>query len=364
MRANVTHKPTECILLSLAVLCLSGCGLNPKVPYSTEFDPAAELAESGREVTDGRGRFREIFCTILEEHGRDLPDYMPCEEALTRVGAEPPPSGQPVYLGPTADDYLIGLVPGLGWECIKGWLDFDNSGPDHLNDFGYDTTLVEVDGLSGIANNARQINEFLTGLPAEYNERHFILLGYSKGAPDLLEFLVTYPQTADRVVAVVALAGAVWGSPLAIEGTQDQAELLTKVPRSQCDEGDGGAVESLRPHARRKWMQTHTLPEHIRYYSVVTYPDPKSRMSAGLKPGYRELAKRFDARNDSQVIFADQVIPGSKLLAFPNADHWAMAVPVARQHKFAAWTFVNHNEYPREAFFEAIIRYIEEDLAE
>ena len=85
-------------------------------------------------------------------------------------------------------------------------------------------------------------------------------------------------------------------------------------------------------------------------------------MSAGLKSSYKKLAEMADARNDSQVVFYDQVIPGSTLLAFPNADHWALAVPVDRQHSFIGATFVSKNDYPREALFEAIIRYVEEDL--
>ena len=50
-------------------------------------------------------------------------------------------------------------------------------------------------------------------------------------------------------------------------------------------------------------------------------------------------------------------------MAFINADHWAIAVPVARKHAFIGNTFVNHNDYPREVLLEALLRYIEEDLA-
>ena len=348
----------------LSALLLAACASKPLVPYTTDFDPILELNEKVGDVTDGRGRFREIFCAALEDHGREEQDYMPCEQALTRVGVEPPGTGVPVYLGPSRSDYLVGLVPGLGWECIKGWLDHDNSGPNHMNDFGYDTAFLEVSGLSGTANNAREIKEMIENLPAANDGRPIILTGYSKGAPDVLDFLVNYPEHAQRVVAMVTFAGAVGGSALAIEGTQDQANLLTKVPRSQCDEGDGMAVHDLRPDVRRQWLADNPLPEHIRYYSVVTWPDPEERMSFGLKGSYRKLGELQDARNDSQVVYYDQVIPGSTLLAFPNADHWAMAVPVARQHDFAAATFVSRNEYPREVFFEAVIRYIEEDLAE
>jgi hypothetical protein len=50
------------------------------------------------------------------------------------------------------------------------------------------------------------------------------------------------------------------------------------------------------------------------------------------------------------------------VLAFFNADHWAMSVPVARQHRFAEFLFVDENDFPREIAFEAVMRYIEEDL--
>jgi hypothetical protein len=42
---------------------------------------------------------------------------------------------------------------------------------------------------------------------------------------------------------------------------------------------------------------------------------------------------QVDSRNDSQVIFYDQVIPGSVLLGYLNADHWAIAVPFNRDSR-------------------------------
>ena len=72
---------------------------------------------------------------------------------------------------------------------------------------------------------------------------------------------------------------------------------------------------------------------------------------------------KVDARNDSQVIYHDQIIPNSTLVGFVNADHWAVAVPVARSHTFLGKTFVDKNDYPREALFEALLRFIEEDIS-
>ena len=119
-------------------------------------------------------------------------------------------------------------------------------------------------------------------------------------------------------------------------------------------------MASLRPDARRQWLAVHPLPKELRYYSVVTLPQPE-RISSILQSSYAKLA-RIDARNDSQAIFYDQVVPGGALLGYLNADHWAAAVPIGRTHPTIAAMFVTQNAYPREALLEAILRFVEEDL--
>ena len=69
------------------------------------------------------------------------------------------------------------------------------------------------------------------------------------------------------------------------------------------------------------------------------------------------------ARNDSQLIFYDQIVPGSVLTGYLNADHWAVALPINRVHTTIASIAVTENAYPREALLEALLRFVEEDLA-
>jgi hypothetical protein len=351
------------LLTALIAGALGGCSFAPLVPWSRDLAPLHVGTDDDGALVDGRGRFREIFCAVNSDHGDSLPDYRPCEDALMRIGIEPPATGAPVPLGNSGQDFLVLLVPGFGYQCVKGWLDHDYSAPKHVAKYGYQVELLEVNGVASSAANAAVIRDFIADLPPDEAGRPLVLIGYSKGAPDILESLVAYPEVAEKVVAVVSFAGAVGGSPLAESVTQSQMKLLTRVPRSSCDLGDAGAMRSLSPAYRRQWIREHELPGSIRYYSVISFPDPETRISSGLKSSWRELAERADARNDSQLIFYDQAIPGSTLLAFTNADHWAMAVPVARQHEFAASTFANHNDFPREVMLEALLRYIEEDLA-
>jgi pimeloyl-ACP methyl ester carboxylesterase len=333
-------------------MLLAGCASQPAPGVAVEV-PAG--------ITDARGRFGEIYCSVLEQHGRDLPDYRPCAEALSRVSDTPPGTGRPVALGPSQRRLVAALVPGIGYSCVETWLQTSSSTVDLLRRFDFDARIIDVDALSGSATNARRIRDALLALPAETGPPRTVLIGYSKGMPDILEALVNYPEILPRVAAVVSVAGAVGGSPVADNATQYQANLFRHFPGAGCDEGDGQAVASLRPDVRKAWLAANPLPAGARFYSVVTLPD-RERVSRALEPTYHLLAKS-DPRNDGQVIYSDQVIPGSTLLGFVNADHWAVVLPIDRSHPVVGTLFVNHNDYPREALLEAILRFVEEDLA-
>jgi len=363
MNSKRIWRNTACLAATL--LLMTACaGRQPAQPTTEETQAEVQAYITSGLLTDDRGRFREIFCAVLEDHGRNLPDYRSCDEALRTTGPELGATGKPVPLGPAGSDYLVLAVPGLGWNCFAEWLDMKHSVPEHLAELGYELRLVPVDGLSSTANNAALIQEYVASLPAEDADRRLILIGYSKGAPDILTAVVEYPGLAERVDAVISLAGAVGGSPLSEDATQAQANMLTVVPGSRCEEedGDNDAVNSLRPDVRQAWLAENPLPSGIRYYSAITFPEP-DRISWALKNSYLVLGET-DIRNDTQLVIFDQFVPGSKVFAVLNADHWAVAVPVARSHPILGGTLVNRNDYPREAFMEALVRYVEEDLSE
>jgi hypothetical protein len=343
-----------------ALILLAACAGKPLNPWTADSPPLALVPIADAGIDDQRGRFREIFCEVLESRGEEWLDYRPCEEALTRVASEPPGTGRPVNLGASRQELLALIVPGIGWECMAEWTEADYSVDSLLHAFGFDAQVLSVDGLSSSANNARQIRDGIAALPPELDDRPIILIGYSKGAPDILEAVVNYPELQQRVVAVLSAAGAIGGSPIANDADQKDLNIMHHFPGSQCSEGDGGAIESLRPGTRRAWLAHNKLPEGIAYYSVVTYPHP-DRISSALNSMYKKLSK-VDARNDGQLIYYDQVIPGSTLLGFMNADHLALAVPIARSHSFIGSTFVDKNDFPREAMIEAILRFVDEDL--
>jgi hypothetical protein len=356
---------SRCVgIASLAIvscMLLAACASKPLLPWSADT-PVLALVPAGQAgIQDKRARFREIYCAVLQAGERELPDYRPCEDALTRVGSEPNASGRPVDLGPSRRHLVAGIVAGIGYECFEKWLQSPGTVTQHVSRFGYDAMLIRVDALSSSANNAREIRDAIMAMPPEAGAPRLVLIGYSKGAPDILEAVVAYPEIRSRVAAVVSAAGAVGGSPLANDAEQYQADLLRHFPGSTCTSGDGGGVNSLRPGVRMTWLAQNPLPRDVRFYSLVTFPRPE-RISSILTSSYDKLS-RVDARNDSQMIFYDQVVPGSTLVGYVNADHWALAVPIGRSHTTIGSLFVTENAYPREALTEALLRFIEEDLA-
>jgi hypothetical protein len=342
-------------------MSLVGCAGAPLQPFSTETPPLVLVPATQASVQDKRGRFREIYCAVLQARVGEVPDHRPCDDALTRLGTEPAPTGRPVALGVSGRHLIAALVPGIGFDCVAKWLQPAGTVGQHIRKYGYELAPIKVDALSGITTNARQIRDAVMAMTLGPGAPRLVLFGYSKGAPDVLEAIVKHPEIRPRVAAVVSVAGAVGGSALANDAEQYQAELLRHFPGATCDAGDGGAVDSLRPNVRKAWLAQNPLPASVPTYSVVTLPQPE-RISSILHGSASKLSA-IDGRNDSQVIFYDQVIPGSSLVGYINADHWAIALPIARAHENVGSMFVTQNAYPREALLEAVLRFVEEDLA-
>jgi hypothetical protein len=189
-------------------------------------------------------------------------------------------------------------------------------------------------------------------------DEDLVLVGHSKGAVDILHFLVNHSEQAQQVVAVVSVAGAINGSPLAEKYGEIYANLAKKIPFSTCDPGDGGAIDSLKHSTRLSWLAANPLPDSVAYFSLATFTG-RENINLLLRIGYDTLAV-FSPRNDGKLLSADQIIPGATLLGYANADHWSVALPL--EDSWISDTVQMPRRFPREVLLQAILYYVVETL--
>jgi hypothetical protein len=319
--------------------------------------PSILLPTARATVTDGRGRYREIYCAVRAERGTTLPFDRPCENsaALWQLPGEGPPTGLPVALGRSSAGYTVVMVPGLLAECLASQSTAFADARANLEAQGYRTGYIQTRGRQSSEINAAIIRDAIRAMPPD---ARIILVTHSKGTVDSLVALSVYPELADKVVTLVSVAGAVDGSPLADIVPNWVAELGASMQIAECPRGNGvEAVDDLRRAERLSWLATHAWPASVHTYSLVAVAGPDD-ISAVLRPFYRKLAGT-DPATDGLLIASDAVVPGSTLLGYANADHLAVAMPFSG---LIAATLITRNDYPRAVLLEAAIRYVEEDV--
>lgn len=347
--------------LILSAAGLAACGPVGPIGYTLNSPPMVLAPATSVGIYDDRARFREIFCAVTEARGTKMPDARPCAEALTELPGEGSPTGRPVALGQARLPFTLGLVNGLGGDCVPAFRDLLKLSRKHVAQFGYRSVTIPVTGLGSTGYNAGIIAKAVNEL-VKRTDGPIVLLGFSKGVADILEALVLAPGLADQVAAVVSLSGAVGGSPLADKAPEFLQDLFSAMPGADCGESDAGAIHSLRPLVRQGWLARNRLPLGVTYFSVVSFAN-WYRISGLLNDGYRQLST-LDGRNDGQLMSHDQVVPGSRLLGYVNADHWAAAIPIGRLSPILGNTLIGENDFPREVLLEAILRHVEEVLIE
>jgi hypothetical protein len=309
-------------------------------------------------AVDGRGRYREILCSVLQSRNEGSAAQASCDEVLVSLEDERRDFGAPVDLSPSRGAMVL-YVPGLWSDCVGGADIITAEVKDYLARFGYHFLPLRVSGSASTTWNARRIRDALREIPDRGETRPVIVIGHSKGVVDTLEALVRYPEVRKRVTAVISLAGAVGGSPLADPPPVGLLDITTLMPGGECREGDRQAIASLQRSTRRAWLARHRLPEQVRYYSVIAMPEPWRVSLALLLP--HAVLSGF-ARNDGNLLVPDQIVPGSTLLAYVNADHWAVGVDLGASPYEAVRAAADRNDFPRAQVLEAALRFVEEDL--
>lgn len=345
------------VIHGVLLVLLSGCA-GPLLKYSLDT-PALSLSPlHSTEIRDQRSRFREIFCATIKRDGI----AGDCAGLLHRLPDEAPAVRDEPALAPLRPSVDMLLVPGIFGECVQDLVTLFGDATPHLESLGYRTAIIPVRGRAGNAHNAAIIRDYVLAHRARHPERRILLVAYSKGVPDTMEALGRYAELRPHVAGLVSVAGVVNGTPIADRLHTVYEHLLSEAPFRPCPPIDQGEVDSLTRAARLTWLATHPLPGEIRYFSLVAMPEPE-RVSYVLHPMHAQLSQ-VDPRNDSQVIHYDAILPGSTLLGYANADHWAIALPFDSQAPLLAAALVTRNTFPRRQMLEAVMRLVEENLAE
>ncbi len=295
-----------------AAACLvlaSACALLP-VAVAQALPP---LPEELAQAQDLRGAYRSALCLRDDMRTED------CATVLHRFAGERP-APRPPPANPAG--YRLLFVPGFLASCFPSVETFADV-VAAARAQGFDARALAAEGRNGVDANARMLAKQLKHLPAD--DRSIVLVGHSKGAVDALALIVARPELTRSVVAVLAVGGALQGSPLADRLHGLYRATLGAFPFPDCVPGDGDAVADLSPQLRRDWWAQHGAEVKVPVYSLVSVPDAE-RLSASLLLPYAGLAR--DSRyNDGMVLARDQIVTPGRLLGVVNADHLAVAIP-------------------------------------
>jgi hypothetical protein len=313
MRLPIPARPRRAARVIAAVALLAaGCASPPAVPRDGSALPSLASTLAELQVRDLRGPYRAALCARPGMGER-------CARTLHRFAGESP------GVAPRSADaaaYRLVFVPGFLASCFTGIASFADV-IDEARRLGFDARALSVGGRNSIAVNARMIAEQLERLPED--GRRIVVVGHSKGAVDALQALVDRPDLAARTLAVIGIAGAFNGSPLAERLRPLYDVAIAENPMLACASAQGDALDDLRPQSRRAWWARNRAHARVPVYSLVAVPDP-DRVSPALALLHAHLGSA-SPWNDGQMIALDQIAPGGNLLGFVNADHLTAGVP-------------------------------------
>jgi hypothetical protein len=345
-------------LLLASCLPLAACASFPQ-PDELRATAAPYPGGAPPVVLDGRARYRQIYCELVDRRADPASAATRCDDLIWRLADETAPLAGPAAMPALTSRQRIFVVSGAFSDCrAPATVPYEDA-IAQLTAQGTRISPILVSGRSGAAHNARQIADALRSASLGPDDQ-VVLVGYSKGTVDILEFLTAFPQDARSVVAVVSVAGAVQGSPLADDADWWYRTFLAGAFADTCDPGDGQVLHSLRPATRQAWFEANTLPPQVAYFSLAAFTTG-DHLSHGLKPAWRSLA-RHDRRNDGQVVARDAIIPGSTLLGYVNADHWDVAISLERQMPELSRRD-SARVLPRSELLLAALLYVSESLA-
>lgn len=333
-------------LVLLGALAVAGCSAAPPPAQPPVMPAALAPIPASRDKSHA---FARVFCATLPHTAdRDGKRWGDCARYIE-------PAEPPSPLPPLATPYRFLLVGGFGDGCFRDARAFGTA-VTHLRDAHHlDVDAFAVAPFASSEENgasiARQID---AGWTAD-RTRRYVLVGYDKGAPDLLEALQLLADPAAKVAAIVTVAGVVGGiwRPDAVRALMDPAApwMADRCPGNQAD-----GAHSLLRDVRLRFLRENPLP--VPGYSIVAASDATDTSTA-LGAAWKSLSI-YAANEDGVLLAWDAILPESTFLGSLKADHWAVALPFDAAGRPPKG--IDRNRFPRDALLEALVRYVSGDL--
>lgn len=341
-------------------------GMVAKLDYATFSTPVKEAKTAHGETfeSDGRtllvylqgddtdyaSRLADLFCSVLKQGNPDSGDWGSCDQYIETAGRTD------LKLGPITKKYRVAIVPGLMSSCFSDAPAFLEGRAALKDRYGVDVDLISVPNDAS-EDNAQVIAKTLREL-ARGDDRKFILVGYSKGAPDVQVALARQEGLAGLTAAVVSVAGAVGGSPIADVLPKIAERYVNQYQLQGCQGDLAAGFRSLKSETRHAFLASYPRTP-VPAYSVVAKAD-KTHTSKSLLETW-QLLTSFGGIQDGQLLRDDAVFPEAKYLGAALADHFAIALPFEKSNN-PMKAGMDKNRYPRAALLEAIVRLVTADL--
>lgn len=341
-------------------------GMVVKTGYITPANPvlSAKTATGSEYTSDGRtllvylaaatgdvsSSFSDIFCSVLKQNNPDTGSWGPCSRYIDSPGRED------LKLAPLSTKYRVLIVPGIMSSCVPDSPAFQE-GQVALKKAGVDVALLTIPNDSS-ESNAKVIAQYLRDHSAG-DSRKFILVGYSKGGPDIQVALANEKGVSDHVAAFVTVAGASGGSLVADLLPQVADKYMKTVPIKSCQGDLSSGYKSLQRETRRAFLAAHPNPV-VPTYSLIAQSDEKTT-SKSLLETWRILSS-YGQVEDGQLLRDDAIVPGAKFLGAALADHFAVALPFDKSTDSTIRSQMDKTVYPRAALLESLLRFVTADL--
>jgi hypothetical protein len=328
-----------------ALLTTTCAGTVAPITYSVMPSALTPVSGERNKAKD----FGRVFCSTLA-HLKD-PEGHAWGDCAKYIDIAQPAQSQ----GAVTSPYRFLLVGGFGGECLK---DVRAFGPSiaHLKDaHGIAVEYFAVPPYAPSEENGKAIAKHIDEGWSGDRAHRYVLIGYDKGAADLVEALRVLDEAPAKVAAVVTIAGIVGGI-----WRPEDLRLLMQPGQPWISASCPGNVQDAMASVTREVRQSvlRASPLQVPGYSIVA-ASTLAETSSALRPMWKRLSL-YARDQDGEVIGWEGLLPDGKYLGTVKADHWAVALPFDETPKPP--TGVDRSRFPRDGLLEAIVRFVTADL--